>query len=118
MFKAPETWICSWHALFTPRGRRSFIYHLVHIEYTNGRAHWLFLIIRDRRYHLDKPILTSLAQFAIAILYDLGLDKPSASDSGLLLEYDLKGLPRPSQTMSPTPQERRALLGCFYLSSV
>ncbi|KAL8907092.1 MAG: hypothetical protein Q9171_005997 [Xanthocarpia ochracea] len=72
----------------------------------------------DRRYHLDKPILTSLAQFAIAILYDLGLDKPNASDSGLLLEYDLKGLPRPSQTMSPTPQERRALLGCFYLSSV
>ncbi|KAL8974781.1 MAG: hypothetical protein Q9197_000989 [Variospora fuerteventurae] len=51
----------------------------------------------DHRYNLDRPILTSLAQLAIAILYDLGLDKPSLADPGLMLEYDLKGLPRPSQ---------------------
>ncbi|KAL9016820.1 MAG: hypothetical protein Q9185_005864 [Variospora sp. 1 TL-2023] len=65
------------------------------------------------------PILTSLAQLAIAILYDLGLDKPSLSDPGLMLEYDLKGLPRPSQGPGlRTTEERRALLGCFLLSSV
>lgn len=73
---------------------------------------------RDRRYHLDKPILTSLAQITIANLYDLGLDNPHSNDSGLLLEHDLKGLPRPSQTSSRTLQERRVLLGCFFLSSV
>ncbi len=56
----------------------------------------LFLISRDRRYNLDKPIYTSLMQFTIAILYDLDLDKSSSKDLGLVLEYDLKGVPRPS----------------------
>jgi len=35
-------------------------------------------------------------QFTIAILYDLDLDKSSSKDLGLVLEYDLKGVPRPS----------------------
>ncbi len=74
---------------------------------------------RDRRYNLDKPILASLVQLAVAILYDLGLDKPASDDAGLMLEYDLKGFPRPGRyERSPTLEERRALLGCFLLSSV
>ena len=56
----------------------------------------LFSISRDRRYNLDKPIFTSLVQLVIAILYKLDLDKSSSKDPGLVLEYDLKGVPRPS----------------------
>ena len=77
------------------------------------------MVSRDRRYGLDKPIFTSLVQLAIAILYDLGLDKPPSNDPGLILEYDLKGARKPSRfSRSPTLEERRALLGCFLLSSV
>ncbi|MCJ1378824.1 hypothetical protein MMC17_001923 [Xylographa soralifera] len=73
----------------------------------------------DRRYGLDKPILTSLGQLAIAILYDLVLDKPSSSDPGLMLDYDLKDIRKPSRlSRPPTLEERRVLLGCFLLSSV
>ncbi|MCJ1359174.1 MAG: hypothetical protein MMC33_009174 [Icmadophila ericetorum] len=58
-------------------------------------------------------------ELAIAILYDLGLDKPPSNDPGLILEYDLKGARKPSRfSRSPTLEERRALLGCFFLSSV
>ncbi|CAK43008.1 uncharacterized protein An17g00800 [Aspergillus niger] len=68
----------------------------------------------DRYYALDKPLFTSLMQLAIAIVYDLGLDKPPVQDPSLLLSYDLKGHNRPSHySRLPTMQERRALLGCF-----
>jgi hypothetical protein len=61
----------------------------------------------------------SLIQLAIAILYDLGLDKPPSKDPALALAYDLKGVLRPSGfSRSPTMEERRALLGCFLMSSV
>ena len=71
----------------------------------------------DRYYALDKPLFTSLMQLAIAIVYDLGLDKPPAQDPSLLLSYDLKGHNRPSHySRLPTMQERRALLGCFLVS--
>ncbi|PYH98989.1 hypothetical protein BO71DRAFT_3062 [Aspergillus ellipticus CBS 707.79] len=72
----------------------------------------------DRYYSLDKPIFTSLVQLAISILYDLGLDKPPLQDAGLMLAYDLKGISRPSHfSRSPSMEERRALLGCFLVSS-
>ncbi|KAI2866845.1 hypothetical protein CBS147343_163 [Aspergillus niger] len=71
----------------------------------------------DRYYALDKPLFTSLMQLAIAIVYDLGLDKPPVQDPSLLLSYDLKGHNRPSHySRLPTMQERRALLGCFLVS--
>lgn len=74
---------------------------------------------RDRRYGLDKPILTSLVQLTIATLYDVGLDKPPSNDPGLIHEYDLKGIQKPAIfSRSPPLEERRALLGCFLLSSV
>jgi hypothetical protein len=61
----------------------------------------------------------SLVQLAIAILYDLGLDKPPSKDPSLVLAYDLKGTRKPSRlSRSPTMEERRALLGCFLMSSV
>ena len=74
--------------------------------------------LRDRRYNLDGSIFASLVQLAIAVLYDLGLDKPPSNDQGLLLEHELKGIPKPSRCFrSPTLEERRVLLGCYLLSS-
>lgn len=78
------------------------------------------LIFRDRRHFFERSILISLVQLAIAILYDLGIDKPPSQDPALLnLAYDLKGMGKPSISLkSPTMEERRALLGCFLMSSV
>ncbi|CAI7667385.1 unnamed protein product [Penicillium discolor] len=64
-------------------------------------------------------ISTSLVQLAIAILYDLGLDKPPRQDPGVTIAYELKGIVKPSRfTRSPTSEERRAFLGCFLISTV
>jgi hypothetical protein len=74
---------------------------------------------RDRRFHSGKPILVGLVQLAIAIVYDLGLDKPSSKDPALALAYDLKESLKPARFMrSPTMEERRILLACFVVSSV
>jgi hypothetical protein len=63
--------------------------------------------------------LISLIQLAIAILYDLGLDKPPSKDPAVMLAYDLKGVGKPSGiSRVPSMEERRALLGCFLMSSV
>jgi hypothetical protein len=57
-------------------------------------------------------------QLAKAILYDLRLDMPPSKDPALILAYDLKGVGKPSRlSKSPTMEERRALLGCFLMSS-
>jgi len=61
----------------------------------------------------------SLAQLAIAIMYDLGLDKQHSKNAALMLAFDLKGSGKPSGvSWTPTMEERRALLGCFLISSV
>jgi hypothetical protein len=74
---------------------------------------------RDQRHSLERPILLSLVQLAIAILYELGLDKSISNDPALALAYDVKGIRKPSRlTRSPTLEERRALLGCFLISSL
>lgn len=58
-------------------------------------------------------------QTAIAIIYDLGLDKPPPSDPAIQLAYDLKGMAKPSRlTRSQTMEERRTLLGSFLISSM
>ncbi|KAL3426139.1 zn 2cys6 transcription factor [Phlyctema vagabunda] len=72
-----------------------------------------------RSHCFEKLIMTSLSQLAIAILYDLGLDRAASRDSGLAILYDLKGTKKPASLSTPhTMEERRALLGCFLLSSV
>ncbi|KAE9370271.1 hypothetical protein N431DRAFT_559479 [Stipitochalara longipes BDJ] len=79
----------------------------------------LVYVVWDQRHSLDKPIYLSLGQLAIAMLYELGLDKPATSDPALILLYDLKGLRKPSRlSRAPTSEERRALLGCFLMSSL
>jgi len=74
---------------------------------------------RDLRNTGEKPIFLPLAQLAMSILYELGLDKPPSKDPGLTLLYDMKGIRRPTRlTRTLTMEERRALLGCFLLSSL
>ena len=46
---------------------------------------------RDYCYCLEKPILTSLVYNTIAVMYDLGLNKPPLEDLGVRLAYELKG---------------------------
>ena len=74
---------------------------------------------RDRRHCCENPIMTVLVQLAVAILYNLGLDKPASRDPALLLAYDLKGSRKPTRlSRTSTMEERRALMGCFAMSSV
>ncbi|KAH6658497.1 hypothetical protein BKA67DRAFT_214989 [Truncatella angustata] len=73
----------------------------------------------DRHYHFGRPFLISLVHLAIAMLYDLGLDKPPSEDPVLLLAHRLKGSELPLRSSrTPSNEERRALLGCFLISSV
>lgn len=75
--------------------------------------------LRGRRHSVEKPIVISLVQLAIAVLYDLRLDRPTSKDPALILVYELKGIGKPSRlSRPPTMEERRALLGCFLISSM
>ncbi|KAK4937644.1 hypothetical protein LTR10_021790 [Elasticomyces elasticus] len=72
----------------------------------------------DRRFCFGKPVLISLVQLAIAIVYDLGLDKTSSEDPAMAVAYNLKGANKPPHiSRVPTLEERRALLAVFMLSS-
>ncbi|KAK9342228.1 hypothetical protein V1522DRAFT_416800 [Lipomyces starkeyi] len=73
----------------------------------------------DRRFCFGRPLLISLIQLAIAILYDLGLDKPPSKDPALGLAFKLKGAGKPpALSRTPTMEERRVLLSCFLMTSV
>ncbi|KAL9620371.1 MAG: hypothetical protein Q9160_005071 [Pyrenula sp. 1 TL-2023] len=73
----------------------------------------------ERRICFDRPILHSLISLGLAVLQDLGFDKPPSKDPAFVLACDLKGVKKPSRlTRSPTMEERRALLGCFLMSTV
>ncbi|KAK9328779.1 hypothetical protein V1520DRAFT_345197 [Lipomyces starkeyi] len=73
----------------------------------------------DRRFCFGRPLLISLIQLAIAILYDLGLDKPPSKDPALSLAFKLKGAGNPpALSRTPTMEERRVLLSCFLMTSV
>jgi hypothetical protein len=63
--------------------------------------------------------MMALVQLAITVVYDLRLDKPPSKDPALMVAYDLKGFGRPSKlSRAATMEERRALLGCFTMSSM
>jgi hypothetical protein len=73
------------------------------------------LLCRDQHHSMDRPIFVILLQIAIAMLYELGLDKPASDDPGLILSNDMKGLRHSYK--SPTMEEQRAWFGCFLMSS-
>jgi hypothetical protein len=65
------------------------------------------------------PIITNLIQLAIAIIADLGLNKPLAKcPQHMILSYDARGCPKPVHPSKRTMEERRAVVGVFWLSSV
>lgn len=75
---------------------------------------------RDRRYCFggDRPVLVGMVQLAIAIIYDLGLDRGPLRDPVLIHAQDMRGgFRHPRVLKTRTTEERRALLGCFLLSS-
>lgn len=81
------------------------------------------LLIHIAWYHCHlegSSQMTNLLQLSIAILADLGLNKPAHANDRRKLIFDAS---RSSygftvDTKTTTNEERRALLGCFYLSSL
>jgi hypothetical protein len=99
-----------------PPGNRTL--HIIRVIY-DAQKRLPSPLFRDQRHSFERPIFLTLVQLAIAILYELGLDKAASHDPALILAYDLKGLKKPSiLSRSPTMEERRALLSCFLISSL
>ena len=74
---------------------------------------------RDRTYSMDKPILIGLKQLAIAVVYDLDLDKFTADVSSSSIVLAMKGVQEPLRSLGIDLLEgHRALLDCFLLSTV
>jgi hypothetical protein len=65
-------------------------------------------------------IFTNLTQQAVAIVYELGLYEPPSKDPRVNFAYDVKGVPQYARrlTRCETIDERRALLACYFLSSL
>ncbi|KAL6718431.1 hypothetical protein ACLMJK_004521 [Lecanora helva] len=71
-------------------------------------------------YHIyDKPVITSVLQMAKGLVGNLGLKRmPPKEPPQMMLEYDARGCPKPFNPTPRTIEERRAVLGCFLVSSV
>ncbi|KAK0115833.1 hypothetical protein ONS95_012884 [Cadophora gregata] len=91
--KEREVWTCFWRYLCT---------HL------------------NRCFYVGQPVLNNLIQLSIAMLYNLGLDKPPPppKDPASMLAHDIKNTGNAERLSKTTNEERRALLGCYLLSSV
>ncbi len=63
--------------------------------------------------------MTNLMQLAVAVLADLELNKPVHTNDRRKLIYDVtrSSYGFTSETRELTNDEKRALLGCYYLSS-
>jgi hypothetical protein len=65
------------------------------------------------------PIITNLVQLAIAVIADLGLNKPlTKSPQHTVLSYNARGCQKPVRPSKRTMEERRAVIGVFWLSSM
>ncbi len=63
--------------------------------------------------------MTGLTQLAIGLVANLGLKKmPPKEPPQMMLEYDARGCPKPFNPSPRTMDERRAVIGCFLISSV
>lgn len=81
----------------------------------------LLVFVAWGHYHIhDKPIISQATQLAMALLGNLGLNKPPLKESTqMVLNLDARGCPiKPFSPSTRTTEERRAVLGCFLLSSV
>ena len=63
--------------------------------------------------------MTAVTQLAIGLVANLGLKKaPPKESPQMMLNYDARGCPKPFSPSPRTMEERRAVVGCFYISSV
>ena len=72
-------------------------------------------------YHVhDKPVIIQATQLAMALVGNLGLNKPPPKEPAqVMLSLNARGCPtRPFTPTVRTMEERRAILGCFLLGSV
>ena len=72
-------------------------------------------------YHIfDQPIIIQTTQLAMALVGNLGLHKPPLKEpTQMMLNLDAQGCPqKPFSLSRRTTEERRAVLGCFLISSV
>ena len=75
---------------------------------------------RGQYYLHNQGFLTNLTYLTIALVMELGLNKAKSKDMPhLLLEYSAQGCPeRYCQSHERTMEERRAVIGCFVITSV
>jgi len=66
----------------------------------------------------DKPFLSVLTQLAISLVFDLGLNKRPFRDPDVMFNFKPNGCPKPSPSTVRTMEERRAVLGCFLITSM
>ncbi|KAL4861054.1 hypothetical protein BDV12DRAFT_77094 [Aspergillus spectabilis] len=79
----------------------------------------LVYVTWDRFHTYGKCPSMSLVHLAISIMYDLALDKTLSFDAGLRLMYDVKGMNKSLvPPRAPGLHEKRAVLGCFLVSTV
>ncbi|KAI4285157.1 MAG: hypothetical protein L6R35_004723 [Caloplaca aegaea] len=68
-------------------------------------------------YKANKPSLSVFTQLAVSLVYDLGLNRPVPRDNPLVALC----IQSHNTPMIPTPrtmEERRAVLGCFLITSM
>ena len=63
--------------------------------------------------------MTTLMQLVMGLIANLGLKKTAPKEPlRVMMEYDERGCPRKYTPSPRTMEERRAVIGCFFLSSV
>ncbi|KAL9623477.1 MAG: hypothetical protein Q9160_002157 [Pyrenula sp. 1 TL-2023] len=63
----------------------------------------------------SRPFLAVFTQLSVSLVFDLGLNKPVPKDAPMMLCVDQKHL---KPTTPRTMEERRAVLGCFLITSI
>jgi len=70
-------------------------------------------------YIFNKPIISTIIQLSMSLAFDLGLTKLVATEStGVMMGYNAQGCPKPKTSAMRTMEERRAVIGLFFISSV
>lgn len=83
---------------------------------------FLLLLPRSNHFAHKRPYLVMLSQLIITLVFDLGLNRPSGEDTPVF-NFMNTGYPKTCEvgterTTGGTMEEKRAVLGCFIISSV
>jgi hypothetical protein len=70
-------------------------------------------------YIFNKPIISTIVQLSTSLAFDLGLTKPVPTEAtAVMMGYNAQGCPKPKASPLRTMEERRAVIGLFFVSSV